>query len=115
MADKKTYYINLPSREISRESEYSTWDFKIEADEAEIIALREYMDREHAADEGAFYRAHVPYLQYHFDRENDAYDDNLIKIYGMLYELGDESAKEHIKSMGIIDTGTETRGQGGAE
>jgi len=44
----------------------------------------------------------VPYVPYHYDRENDAYDRLLAKIFAMLHHLGDEAAKEHIESLGIL-------------
>jgi len=49
-----------------------------------------------------FFRAHVPYVQYHYDRENDAYDNTIQQVYGILHELGDDEAKRHIESMNIL-------------
>ncbi len=103
MPDKKTYYISVARGEISQSSTDSPWDFKIEANDEEITLLREYFDQLYTADHLSFYRAHVPYVQYHFDRENDAYDMTLKKVYGMIYELGDEEARNHIENMGILD------------
>ena len=101
--NRKEYYIDLPSHQISRNGEFSPWTFKIEASEGEIIRLREYFDLEHEADVGSFYRAHVPYIQYHYDRPNDHYDQNLKKVYELIYELGDSDTKQFIESTGVLD------------
>ncbi|MEW9110370.1 hydrolase [Cytobacillus gottheilii] len=102
MNERKTYYIGLANGEISQSATSSPWDFKIEANDEEIITLREYFDQNYSTEWQNFYRAHVPYVQYHYDRENDAYDSTLQMIYGFIYKHGDDTAKRHIESMGIL-------------
>lgn len=99
---KKTYYVSMAHGEISQVKTASPWDFQIEATDEEIIQLREYFDQNYSTDIQNFFRAHVPYIQYHYDRENDAYDETLKKIYQLIYQLGNEEAKQHIRSMGVI-------------
>jgi hypothetical protein len=99
---KKTYYVSIATGEISQVKTASPWDFQIEATDDEIIQLREYFDQNYSADWQSFWRTHVPYVQYHYDRENDAYDRTLMEIYKLIYKLGNEEAKAHIRSLGII-------------
>jgi hypothetical protein len=99
---KSPYYISLGTGEISRNATSSPWSFKIEATEEEVGVLREYFNQNYSTEWQNFFRAHVPYVQYHYDRENDAYDETMEKIYGMIYKLGDQEAKNHIESMGIL-------------
>jgi hypothetical protein len=103
MADqKKTYYINIGTGEISQSATSSTWNYKIEANDEEITVLREYFDQNYSTEWQNFFRAHVPFVEYHYDRENDAYDKTMKEVYRMVYELGDNEAKTHIESMGIL-------------
>lgn len=99
---KKTYYIDVGTGGISRSATASTWSYKIEATDAEISQLRALMDQNHTTEWKNFFRAHVPYVQYHYDRQNDAYDSTIQQIYGMLYQLGDAEAKNHIATMNIL-------------
>ncbi|MED4202990.1 hydrolase [Neobacillus mesonae] len=99
---KRTYYIDVGSGEISRSATASTWSFKIEATDVEIGQLRALMEQNYSTEWKNFFRAHVPYVQYHYDRQNDEYDSTIQQIYGMLYQLGDEEAKNHIESMNIL-------------
>lgn len=99
---KKTYYIDVGSGEISQSATSSTWSYKIQADDEEITQLRELFDQNYSTEWKNFFRAHVPYLEYHYDRENDAYDRTIQQVYGMLHKLGDEEAKHHIESMNIL-------------
>jgi hypothetical protein len=99
---KKTYYIDVGTGEISQSATSSTWSYKIQADDEEITQLRELFDENYSTEWQNFFRAHVPYVQYHYDRENDAYDQTIQRVYGMLHKLGDNEARNHIDSMNIL-------------
>lgn len=99
---KKTYYIDVGTGGISQSATSSTWSYKIQANEEEITQLRELFDQNYATEWKNFYRAHVPYVQYHYDRENDAYDSTIQKVYSLLHKFGDDAAKDHIESMNIL-------------
>lgn len=99
---KKTYYIDVGTGGISQSAGSSTWSYKIQATDEEIIQLRELFDQNYSTEWKNFFRAHTPYVQYHYDRENDAYDNTIQHVYGMLHKLGDDEARNHIESMNII-------------
>ncbi|WP_110927326.1 hydrolase [Bacillus massiliglaciei] len=100
---RQAYYISIADGGIFQNRESSPWDFKIEATADEIAQLRNYFDHKFEADEAGFYRAHIPFWEYHNDQENEEADANLQKVYNMIYLLGDAEAKRHIKGMGIVD------------
>ncbi|MCQ6274461.1 hydrolase [Bacillus sp. V3B] len=102
MDEKKTYYIEIAAGEISQSATSSPWNFKIEATDREIHALRDYFDRSESNELNNFLRAHIPFREYHHDPENDAYDETLKQVYHLIYQLGDSEAKEQIKNMGIL-------------
>ena len=102
--DRKTYYIWLPNGQILQDSESSPWNYKIEATDDEIKQLREYFDQNYSTEIGNFYRAHIPFLEYHHDPGNDAYDKTLHEVYELIYKLGDTNAKNHIASMEILSS-----------
>lgn len=99
---KKTYYIDIGTGEISQNATSSTWSYQILANDEEITQLRELFDQNYSTEWKNFFRAHTPYVQYHYDRENDDYDNTMQQIYGMIHKLGDEEAKKHIESMNIL-------------
>lgn len=101
---KKTYYIDVGTGGISQSPTSSTWSYQIQANDEEIIELRELFNQNYSTEWQNFFRAHVPYVQYHYDRENDAYDNTIQQVYGIIYKLGDEEAKKHIDTMNILPT-----------
>ncbi|WP_246941432.1 hydrolase [Bacillus pinisoli] len=100
---KKTYYISLANGEISQIRTASPWNYKIEATEDEIVQLREYFDQIYSTDWQGFYRAHTPYIEYHHDPTNDAYDATMQKVYQFIYQLGDQETKKFIEDQGFLD------------
>ncbi|MEC1771145.1 hydrolase [Schinkia azotoformans] len=100
--EKQTYYISVGSRGISQIKTGTPFELEIEATDDEIRALRGIFDEMYNADVMGFLRAHVPFWEYHNDRENDIIDRNLMNVYQMLYDLGKPETKQHIESMGIL-------------
>ncbi|NSL51360.1 hydrolase [Calidifontibacillus erzurumensis] len=101
--DRKTYYISVGAKEISQIKTASPYELEIKATDEEIQKLRDIFNDMYTAEWSGFIRSHVPYVQYHYDRENDAIDRDLMNVYQMLYELGTPETKRHIESMGILD------------
>uniref|UniRef100_UPI0020C0D413 transposase n=1 Tax=Lysinibacillus sp. D4A3_S15 TaxID=2941227 RepID=UPI0020C0D413 len=45
------------------------------------------------------WRAQLPYIQYHLDRENDEIDFRLMKIYALVHEYGGEETKSFVQQL----------------
>ena len=99
---KKTYYIDVGTGHITQNARSSTWSYKIQATDDEITELRELFDQNYSTEWDAFVRAHIPFVEYHHDRENHQYDSTIQQVYGIIYKLGDEEAKNHIGNMNIL-------------
>ncbi|WP_449538398.1 hydrolase [Ferdinandcohnia sp. Marseille-Q9671] len=100
---KKTYYISVGSGEISQSKSSSTWEYKIEATDEEVHKLRSLFNENYSNEIEGFLRAHVPYVEYHNDSSNDKYDSTMLQVFKMIYQLGDQEAKDFIQSQGILD------------
>lgn len=100
--EKKTYYVNLGSGEISQIPYENNQKYTIQATADDIKLLRIAFDRMDQANRGAYARAHIPILAYHNDRPNDDYDRELTEVFQMLYDLGDQQTKDHIKESGVL-------------
>ncbi|MCP8967577.1 hydrolase [Ectobacillus ponti] len=100
---KKTYYVSIAGGEISQVKTANTYSFEIQATDAEVEQLRAYFNEAYGADWKSFWRAHVPFLEYHHDPQNDEYEDRLQKAYKLIYDLTDNETQEMIAQMGIIN------------
>lgn len=100
--DRKKYYVNVRSREISQIAFQNNNDFTIYATTTEVTMLRKKLDDVHRAELDTFWRSHVPILPYHRDGSNERYDKALLESFQMIYELGDEAAKDFMSESGLL-------------
>lgn len=103
--EKKTYYVNVGTGEISQIKYGNNHHFTIQATQDDVQLLRGKLNQMDDGNMSAYGRAHVPILAYHHDEGNDIYDEGLTEAFKMIYQLGDEEAKQHIDDMGILTDG----------
>ena len=100
---KYSYYVNIQSNEIFRGPFDGEWDFKIEATASQVAVLERLFDRNDQTDWESYFRSHIPFLEYHHQPQNMEYDWRIGLIYTMLFTLGDEKTRAHIRKMGILN------------
>jgi len=101
--EKKTYYVSVQAESIMEQQGDAAYEFEIQASDRDLGILQEMFETLEDSDNLTSIRAHIPYVQYHDDPENDEYDVQLQTIYRKLHELGTPETKRHIESMGILD------------
>lgn len=99
---KQRYYVSVQAETILQGQGEAAYEFEIDATNEDIIKLQEMFEDKSDSTDSTFFRAHIPIIPYHHDRENDVYDDNLSQIYQFLHKLGTESTKKHIEAMGVL-------------
>ena len=99
---KKKFYVNIGSGEISQIKYDNNEDFVIYATEEDAQLLRAKMNNMDNASFRSFFRAHVPIWAYHNDKSNDDYDANMTEAFQMIYNFGDEATRTHIDSMDVL-------------
>ncbi|SDJ63514.1 hydrolase [Salimicrobium halophilum] len=100
--ERKKYFVNMGTREISVNHDANNDDFVIHATEEEVLELREMFDEMQNADERSFFRSHIPFVPYHKDLPNDEYDDLMEWAFTLVHDLGDEETKSTIEGMGVL-------------
>lgn len=99
---KKPFYVSVQAGSIVPQEGDTNFEFEVEATDAQMDALQQLFDKREEADNAAYFRAHVPFLEYEHDAPNDAADRELTAVYRMLYELGTPETRRHIVSMGVL-------------
>ena len=99
--EKQKFYVNIQHQVIS-EVRYSDHDFIVHATTEEAQNLRSLLDSIYQAEIGTFWRSHVPFVPYHRDRSNEQYDRSLTDLFQMIYQLGDEQAKNYVLESGVL-------------
>lgn len=99
--EKKRYYVTVGSGEILPSKTLSEWEFEIDATPQEAERLEQLFENTDDASWNDFWKAHVP-MQEDPDDDTIPYDKNLQRVYEMIYKLGTETTREHIRSMKIL-------------
>ncbi|MGG4509723.1 hypothetical protein B5V89_13745 [Heyndrickxia sporothermodurans] len=102
-SNSRTYYIDITNGEILDTPIETNQQFKIIANHKELTQLKELFKKLYAADLETYARAHIPFLEYHHDSENHKYDQILTEVYQMIYQLGNEEARQYIIKNGILN------------
>lgn len=97
MMDKQKYYVSVGSGEILNDPTSSSYQFEIEATEADVIRLGRLFDQASSASGEGF--LHIRAIE---KEKNQPHDEAMSSIYQTLYDLGDDSTKQHIESMSIL-------------
>jgi hypothetical protein len=99
--EKTTYYVSVQADTIQEQAAEEHFEFEIEATPQEIDKLQELFAEKEDAEDGTFIQAPVIFGAYD-DQANHPYDQSLKQIYQMIHQLGSDSTKKHIESMGIL-------------
>jgi hypothetical protein len=105
--DKTIYYISVADGLIESESVLrgipnKNYEFVVHAADEEIAELRRRMDKVQSDEETTFKRATIPYKSADHDVATNAFNSDMLSLYHMIYELGNDEAKQHIEKMGIL-------------
>lgn len=103
MNEKKQYFVTVDKEDIREISipesgiEYEVYASPNERKEIEML----FVEKDKSA-KGAVEFLGKPFDEWGADDERNRYDNNLIKVYQKIYELGTPSTKEKIKETGLL-------------
>jgi hypothetical protein len=95
--DKRKYYVSVGTGDVHDTPVASSYQFEIEATPAEAARLSALLDKANTDAGNGFLQIRA--------FENDkhkAFDETFSSIYQTIHDLGDDTTKEHIESMGIL-------------
>ncbi|HEX6923157.1 MAG TPA: hypothetical protein VF149_04970 [Bacillales bacterium] len=95
--EKQKYYVSVGSGEILSDPTVSSYQFEIEATPAEVARLNALFERANESANNGFFRIR----DFEWSKNKD-YDQTLSSIYQTIHDLGDNTAREHIESMNIL-------------
>ncbi|UFJ41181.1 hypothetical protein LOK74_01060 [Brevibacillus humidisoli] len=100
--EKKRYYVSVQAGTVLENKGDAAYEYEIEATPEEVQALMILLEEKYDDDWLTFFRAHISGVPYHYDRENDLYDNDLREIYSLIHRLGTEETKRQIESAGLV-------------
>lgn len=101
MTQKKLYYVSISGKRIEPEPSINDQLTVVGTDD-EMNALQQKLDQIQRDDEITQFRAPIPYKSSDHDKATDKFNEDLIKVYHAIYELGTDETRAHIRQMNIL-------------
>lgn len=101
MSEKQIYYVSVSSKKIEYQPD-SNEQLTVTATVDEIDELQQLLDQVQLDDEKIQLRAPIPFKSADHDETTDKYNEDIIKVYDAIYELGTDETRAHIQEMNIL-------------
>jgi uncharacterized protein (DUF342 family) len=101
MALKQTLYVSVSSKSLDREASMNE-QLEVQGTEEELEKLRHMLEQLRRDDEATQFRAPIPYKSADHDKATDQFNNDLLQLYQVVYDLGTDKTKAHIKNMNIL-------------
>lgn len=96
---KQPIYVSVSHHQLIQHPEESPWEFKIEVEREFLPVFEKIFNQIEDIEVKNFLRAHLPYIPYHLDKENDKLDLRTKKLYALIHEFGDEETKKFVEKL----------------
>jgi hypothetical protein len=103
--EKTIYYVSvadglIESESVLRGMPNKNYEFVVHATDEEIAELRRRMDNVQDDEEITLKRATIPYKSAEHDVATNTFNTDMLSLYHMIYQLGNDEAKQHIEKNG---------------
>ncbi len=97
--EESKVYVSLTQKKVYLYPDESPWEFKITAYQEIVPVFEKLFQQLNYIEVDNFFRAHIPFIPYHKDKENDQYDERMMKLYALIHEYTDEDSKRFIEQL----------------
>lgn len=97
-----TRFVSVSNKSLGREASMNE-QLEVRGTEEEIDMLLHMLEQLKRDDELTQFRAPIPYKSADHDKATDQFNDDLLKLYQLIYHLGTENTKAHIDDMNILN------------
>jgi hypothetical protein len=77
----------------------ASYEFMLKMDPIKARVFAKLFQQMNQLEASNAFRAHMPYIPYHFDHLNHDIDRRLQKVYALIHEFGDESTKQFVEQL----------------
>ena len=94
-----TMYVSVIHQLVTVNKEDSPYEFEVKIPKDYIEIFDHLFDQTNELEFINFLRAHLPYVPYHYDKDNHQIDRRLHKVYALIHEFTDDESKAFIEQM----------------
>lgn len=92
-------YVSIANQRVYANPYVSPWEFELNVEKDGLNAFERLFEQMQLLEISNMWRAQLPYIPYHLDKENDEIDTRMKKIYALVHEYGDEETKAFVEQL----------------
>lgn len=96
---KYTAYVSVVNQQVQTDPYASPWEYKVEITKEAYPIFERLFAQTDRLEFRNFLRSHLPYIPYHYDRDNSEIDRRTMKVYALIHEYTDEESKRFIEKL----------------
>ncbi len=97
--EKVKMFVSVIHQQIYPVSHVSPWEYEVEIDRNVVPVFQMLFNQIDRLEFDNFLRSHLPYVPYHYDKNNHTIDLRTMKLYALIHEYTDESSKRFIEEL----------------
>lgn len=101
--DRHRVYFSLANRTYYTNPHAGPWNFELNIDRQALDVFEKIFQQMQLLEISNMWRAQLPYIPYHLDKENDEIDLRLKKLYALVHEYGDDDTKAFVEQLPYFD------------
>ncbi|WOV86376.1 transposase [Sporosarcina oncorhynchi] len=107
--EKVKMYVSIGNQQIYPHKYASPWEYEVEMSKEFLPVFEEIFRQMDRLEFRNFLRAHLPYVPYHYDKNNHEVDMKTMKLYALIHEFSDEGTKRFIEGLPLFRPAEITR------
>lgn len=92
-------YVSLTDQRVYTYPNDSQWEYEVSITPDYIPIFHRLFEQVNELELRNFFRAHLPYIPYHYDKNNHDIDLRTIKVYALIHEFSDHKTKKFIEAL----------------
>jgi hypothetical protein len=97
--EKYKMYVSVVNQRVYTYPHDSPWEYEVHVDKNYVPIFQNLFEQSNALEFRNFLRAHLPYVPYHYDRDNHDIDLRTKKVYALIHEFTDDESKRFIEQL----------------
>lgn len=103
--DKVRMYVSIANQQIYPHKHDSPWEYEVEMSREFLPVFRQLFTQMDRLEFRNFLRSHLPYVPYHYDRDNHDVDRRTMMLYALIHEFTDDETKKFIEQLPYFSKG----------
>lgn len=96
---KHKMYVSISDQRVYNRPDDSPWEYEVEVTKEYIPVFHDLFNKTNELEFRNFFRAHLPYIPYHYDRGNHEIDERTQMVYALIHEFTDDKSKKFIEQL----------------